>query len=442
MVASSFNSSGPFLTYLTVFKARIASLNLILPLSGFAFQSPALLARRARAILDERALLVPGDPENAPVFDYLNEKSLIGTVTRESGRYKDFTLHKTADVWGAKDRRGQPLDRLSVFKADIWLADPRIRSTVGVPTPENVNEVLELCYQLKVISKAKSTLTSAGQLAVQLRSYSSTLGIDTSNPMLLALDQIVLLRQMLHEDGLITRETLARLGPVGNRVTRDQIASQLYTIAEAAMKRAESLEAPPPVVREGREFLRLLGDTRKKKEKKDRDSSGTTKHGGPGVFEHRTAPRLEWLTDFGVLAKNNLPRNGFTYIVTGDAGLLASLLDAHVGNGMWSDNVALEYWRQSMACASLRGSLSGATPDVRQALLRGYSLMKRTIGPAPMREVCFGAAILSPKLGLRVEELSSQLVELARYEKGITLSGGRFTRAPEFVHIPPEMLPR
>lgn len=444
MAASSFSASSPFLTYLTVFKSRLANANIVVPLSGFAYQSPALLARRTQEKLSERVTLDVNDPSNLHVFKYLLEKHLVGSASRESGRYRDFTLHIEGGALRASDRKDQPVQRVSVFRTDIWLAHPYVRSTVGVPTPENVGEVLELCYQLKIISKTKSTWTPAGHLEVQLRQHSGALGFDVRNPMVLGLETPVLLRQVLQEDGIMLRELLGQLGPPGSTVTRDQIASKFLALAEAALKRVEGLNPSPPVMKEGREFLRLLKQTTARRvtkvQQEERGPNGGAKKGGPGVFEHRTAPRLEWLVDFGVLSKDGLPKNGFTYSVTSDAGQLLQILDRNLGERNWPDNSALEYWREATFFAPLRGLLPRI--DVRGSLLLGYGLMKRPIGPAPIREVCFGAAVVSPTITLGVEALSSHLVEWAKEESRVTLSGGRFTRAPEFVHISSDLVGR
>jgi hypothetical protein len=66
--------------------------------------------------------------------------------------------------------------------------------------------------------------------------------------------------------------------------------------------------------------------------------------------------------------------------------------------------------------------------------------MRRAIGPAPIREVCFGAAALTAATTLGVDILVSTLLEWAKEDGRVTLSGGRFTRAPELVHITSELL--
>src|SRR5688572_3854615 len=111
MAGSSFSGSSPFLTYLTVFRSRLANANLVLPLSGFAFQSPALLTRRTKEMLGERTLLELAEPANTIVFQYLLDKNVVSSTGREKGRYKEFTLRSEGDTWEAKDRRGQTLQR-------------------------------------------------------------------------------------------------------------------------------------------------------------------------------------------------------------------------------------------------------------------------------------------------------------------------------------------
>src|SRR5262249_2300164 len=140
-----------------------------------------------------------------------------------------------------------------------------------------------------------------------------------------------------------------------------------------------------------------LKDTSAKRARKDKErekSEGRSSAAGPGVFEHRTAPRLEWLGDLGALTKQGLPKNGFSYFVTPDAKVLLDSIDQHLSTDDWPDEAALRYWRNASLWESWRRALPAM--DLRRAILRGYRLMERAIGPAPIREVCFGAAVLAP----------------------------------------------
>jgi len=390
-------------------------------------------------MLSERRVLELAEPGNENVFQYLLDKNVVSSTSREKGRYTEFTLRSEGEVWRAKDRRGQPLQRIPVFQTDIWLADPRVLSTVGVPTPDNVNEVLELAYQLKLISKAKSTWTAAGHLASQLRQHTLSMG-SPDNPMLLGLEGVVFLRQVLQEDGFMLREILASLGTPGTRVTRDEVSSKLLQLAEAALRRVEALRASPPAVKEGREFCRLLRETHdRRNQKKGRAGQpDVEKKGGPGVFEHRTSPRMEWLVDFGVLTKEGLAKNAFSYRVGGGIGVLVRAIDDSLGDPLWPDNAALRYWRESSIYEPLRKLRPQA--DLRRSLLLGYGLVKRSVGPAPIREVCFAAGLLCTSGEIAVDKLAVELVEWSKSESRITLAGGRFTRSPELVYLSPELL--
>ena len=104
-----------------------------------------------------------------------------------------------------------------------------------------------------------------------------------------------------------------------------------------ALDCAKDLRLAPPVLAEGKKFLSLL--TKKPKAKVGQAS------GGPGVLEHRVSPRLEWLTDMGVLSKQDLPRNGFEYLVTPDAKVLLDASERGLGSRFWAENVALSYSR-------------------------------------------------------------------------------------------------
>src|SRR2546425_748298 len=174
---------------LTVFKSRLGAVNIVLPLTGFAYQPGLALSRRLKERLSQSVAVDVSDPGALPILEYLVEKNLVSAGGRKTGRYRDFSLIETADGWQAFDRAGAPLRQVPVFQTDIWLADPAIESTIGVPTPENSDEVLELCFQLSLLSRSKSTWTAAGQLVNGLRDRSPT---PSQNPMRLGLEVVPL----------------------------------------------------------------------------------------------------------------------------------------------------------------------------------------------------------------------------------------------------------
>lgn len=426
MGALSSKGQAPFLTYLTIFKSRLGAVNIVLPLASLAYQPVPTLSRRLREKLSHVVEVNLKDAQVHPLFEYLVEKKLIGAGGRKSGRYADVSLTKTGSSWTAIDRSQSPLERLSVFQTDIWLADENIPSTVGVPTAENAEEVLELCFQLSVLSKTKCTWTSAGQLIQGLRMRTPS---PSANPMLLGLEVVPVLRQIVEKDGLILRELLRHLMGLTGPVTRDAVALDFAGIAERAQEFAKGLRLPPPVLAEGKEFIGLLKRTTAKRAEASR---------APGVLEHRVSPRLEWLTDLGALEKRGVPKNSFSYSSTSDARVLLALLDHAPGTPSWPDDVALGYWRGSQCLGPLRAKVSKL--DLNGALRLGYAIMQRSVGPTAIRDVCLAAGVLAPGLSLSAEGFSASLLEWAKKESGITVSGGRYTRKPELIHMAPELL--
>src|SRR4051812_6729013 len=103
MAGSNFKVSAPFLTYLTIFKSRLGMVNVVLPLTNFAYTPAETLLRRARKALEERQELQLQDARNWPIFEFLVEKGMIGAKLRKAGRYQNQTLTKLSR-WHSTDR--------------------------------------------------------------------------------------------------------------------------------------------------------------------------------------------------------------------------------------------------------------------------------------------------------------------------------------------------
>lgn len=423
MVASN-SDQAPFLTYLTVFKSRLAAANIVLPMTGLAYVPEQTLSRKLKQKLSETVELEVSDPHSRFVFEYLVEKRLVGAKGRSEGRYAGVTLDKKGERWEARDDNG-PLSRITVYKMDLWMADPEVASTIGVPTPDNSGEILELSYQLQLISKVKNTWTAAGQLAHGLRERSPA---KSENPFALGVESAALMRQVLSRDALVLVELLRETRELRS-FTRDAIALKLPSLVERAMDAARQQMLPAPILAEGKRFLVLLRKTARNREKAST---------APGVLEHRTSPRLEWLVDFGAYSKPGV-RNAFEYSPTSDAAVLLELLEKATGDHA-SDEVAIGYWRRSMRWSRMWESFPAM--DLYDALLAGYRLMERSVGPAPIREVCFAAAVLAPRLKQTHAQITEALLEWAATTTGITVSGGRYKRSPELVHISADLTGR
>jgi hypothetical protein len=152
--------------------------------------------------------------------------------------------------------------------------------------------------------------------------------------------------------------------------------------------------------------------------------------GAPGVLEHRVAARLEWLVDLGALNKDGLPKNGFTYRCSPQLPKYLQEMEAFVTGSRTSDDVALALWNFGPARPVIEASLS-----IRQALAEGYNLMKRSVGPAPIREVVLGGAALTGGQ-FKPSELTQALLEWASTDSSaVSISGGHYRREPEMVYL-------
>lgn len=422
--------AAPFLTYLTVFKARLGVANLVLDRTGFENQPDATLSRRLEAVLQASEKLSPADPKNAAFFAYLKEKGLIGPSARRTGRYASYRgLAPDGEAWKVMDRRGEAIADVVAFDTDRWLANPEVPSTVGVPTPENVGEAIELVFQLGLLTRAKNTWTAAGQLTHGLRERFPEAVADISNPFLLGVETIALLRQVISVDGLLLREVARAIVDTHSPlVTRDDVVGLFPETVERAVTAARGSHVYRTRLPEAVTFLALI----RRSARQVPSGRGREATRGPGVLEHRSAARLEWLTDWGYLRKSGLPKNAFQYEVSDSLGELLDDLDAYVGDGNWAEEVALSQWRRNPHWSNLRQLVGiGA---LENAFHGAYGLMHRRIGPAPLREVAFAAALLSGGQSTFRGAVDA-LISFAGLTPGVSLAGGRYRRSPENIFI-------
>lgn len=431
MVASNF-SSAPFLVYLTVFKSRLGTLNLVANQTSWAFTPAVTLERALRAVVSEREKVDLFSRSSQDLREYLKLKKLIGATKPIKGRYSDWH-------WGTNGSslvfRGVESPDLTAYKIDLWFADPRMRSTIGVPTAENVNEMIELSHQLRIISRTKNSLTSAGHLMIAMRGQLPNLD---DNPFVLGPEAIIMLRQIMTEDSLVMVEILDAAIALGPQITRDSIAMRLPELVAAAQKKAKLLRFSPPVLAEGKKFVDVLRETARKsvqrQKRASRTENGTLESRGPGVLEHRTAPRLEWLTDIGAFTKDGIPSNSFQYSVTEDATLLRDILHSVSNAELGADEAALRYWMTSNLFRPMRAQVL-TSRDPLSAFCRAYSTLQRAVGPVPLGDVAFLTAFFLSAGDHTVASARKFITDLGSSEKGITFSGGRYTRGADLIHV-------
>ncbi len=421
------------LEYLTVFRARLGAVNIVLGLTALSHIPEETLVRNVKKILNARTPLTLDDAKNDTIFEYLKDKGLIPDNHASTGRYEGYALRKQQTSWRALDKRGNILDELPVFRTDIWMANPLIRSTIGVPTPDNAKEIIDLAFQLRLLSRGKTTWTAAGYLIERLRTHDwgAANPNNADNPFLLGIEAPAILRQVVELDGFLLRELLRSVISLSEEragiVSRDDVSKCFSDIVSRAVE-SLSKHCSSTVLLKAKQF-------RKQIEQTSRRNSARTK--GPGVLEHRVSPRLEWLVDFGYLSKEGLPKNGFTYRFESPARSLLADLDAFAGSEHWAEKVALSQWATNPIWESWR--LVASVSELTTALFKAYELLRRPIGPLPLNDIVFvSSMLLRGRVGY--SEVQTRIVDFAQENKGVTLSGSRLHRGPQNIYIPDKLL--
>jgi len=359
-------------------------------------------------------------------LQYLLDKKLIGPHVRGSGRYRGTALAQDKfGAWVADFYPGGKVSRLPVFQTDIWMSHPDVPSTIGVPTPDNLEEVVDFTFQLRLLDRSKNAWSSDGHLVNGLRGLTSSYLGDPLNPFLLGAEALGLLRCLIERDGLLLREMCRYLQHL-DVVSRDDVATALPAIAEDALASAVALKLKPEAIKAGRRFVADISKTNAEK-----------KSSAPGVLEHRSSPRLEWLTDLGFLSKDGTQKNRFEYRVTDRLAPFVDLLDATLEAGDdWSATVAVSVWKSSNYWTHLREAVSCV--DERTALYTAYNVLRRPIGPAPLRDVIFITGLLLENQN--DGNLADRVIQLTNETPGASLSGGRTTRSPQNIYMTDESL--
>lgn len=407
----------PFLSYLTIFKARLGNLNLVLGLTSLGFQPGPTIERKLREALSKKVVVGKDEASYKAMLAYLLEKNLVSSTPRSKGRYRSVCVK--ADQSISVD--GAPTSSVPVFETDYWLATAAATSTVGAPTLENLSEILEMAYDLRIISRTRNNWTVAGQAAAAFREHFSK---GETNPYNLGAEAVLYLRQVLAEDGPVFAAVVDALANGPSRFRKERVISAFPTYIKAVNDRIQTLpNFSPPQKTASKAFAKLI----------DRAGAKQSEGKVAGVLDHRVSPRLEWLADLGALSKPS-HRNAFEYVTTEDLGNLTRALGGlESSDKFWAEDAALRYWRTATHFSRFREQAS--TLSIRDALKSGYSLVQRSIAPTSIREVCFCAGILTPSLPATMSEFYKELIAWALSDKSVAISGGRYSRQPELVQI-------
>jgi hypothetical protein len=421
----------PFLTYLTVFQSRLGLLNLVLNVTGPGRQPEAALLRKLRDEVTKKETVDLNEGRAQSVLGYLEQKGLVTQKLQEKdrARYKGLVMRKEPDGRRLLNAEGGEVRQLGLFLVDSWLVNPGVPSTIAVPTEENVAEVLNLSYLLRVLFRSKNNWTPAGHTIRSLRSPPEAAPDDTTaNPFLIRGEWAALLRQFIEVDGVLLRELLRELVSMPGRVTRDEVALRFRDIVQRAVDSTDNLSVSPVDRRKTREFALLIEKTAAKRKQMSR---------APGVLEHRVSPRLEWLVDLGYLHKDPEQRNAFSYEVGEGALDLLRDLDMAWGEPDLAESVAIRQWITSDCAAKLHPCVP--TEPFPQAMRSAYRMLRPRIGPVALNELAFVTSLLSAP-NRDFSPARDEILEWARSTDGINIGRGRYARSSLTIHISDDVL--
>ncbi|MGC4109610.1 MAG: hypothetical protein QM747_04120 [Nocardioides sp.] len=404
-----------FLRYITLFQSRLAATHLVLSVTDLSHQPKERLLRRISARVADRSEVGVASTDGESLSDYLVEKKFITKTPRKSGgRYPGLVRGHL----GLVDESGAPLDVIDAYLVDVWMSDPRVRSTVGTPTVENAGEYLQLAMNLGLVSAAKNTWTSAGQLVVTARNSGSA-----GNPFIPGSDGPVLLRQIIAVDGLILKPLLNLVSGRTDGFRRGEIALEFGTVVGEAVSALGAQTTDRGALREAREFEAMIRKTAEARE---------SMSAAPGVLEHRVTPRLEWLAELGYLDKDG-SRNSFQYVPNSSTRRLSERLRTTGDDPVNAELVASLEWRSNPIWTD---AIEGFSRVPRaEAVLDAYSRLRRRIGPSSIRDVAFLACLVSEE-PLDYSDAIELLTQVATETPGASLSRGRYGREAVNVFIP------
>jgi hypothetical protein len=413
------------LTYSTIFRSRLGVLNIALGCSDRSFAARAKIRRNLESKLKGTKLVKSSDPTWGPLLAYLVDKGFVSSAREGGSKYKLRYEREPAGTIRVFDQKDTPITEASFSIADVWLSDSRVRSTIGAPTADNVDEILDFAFQMQILSAAKGSWTSAGKLAADLRALEAQ-GNHETNPFIFGPEVAVFVRALFQVDGWTLKSMIGRLESLGSPFRREDMIVHFGEIVDEVGSIVKSAVRDKELLVRFANFRDLI-----QKNMRKRTDKSPTETMSLGVLEHRVSPRLEWLTDIRVLAKQQ--KNAFSYSVGEDCDAFARAAE-HAGESVESrDEAALRFL---VGSSWGRRELSHLVEsDPFRAMMRSYALVRPPVGPARIDDVCFVAGLFLRGSNRSIDLCHNYVLELARQYQEITISGDRFSRAPRLVHV-------
>jgi len=73
--------------------------------------------------------------------------------------------------------------------------------------------------------------------------------------------------------------------------------------------------------------------------------------------------------------------------------------------------------------------------DPQTALRQAYADLRPSVGPVAIKDLCLVAGMRLLDKRWKTSALEAELLSMAQSDKAINISGGRYKRSAEFVHI-------
>jgi hypothetical protein len=355
------------------------------------------------------------------IAKYLNQKNQINQKTKTSGRFSGLRYTKDGRIVDSNE--SEP-ESIVVTTSELWMTDPEVRSTTAAPTVDNLDEYIRLANELGILSVTQWNRTCIGLMCQCLREYGC---YHERSPLVLGLEGVVFLASLIDADGLCLEHIAQFACALPQPFRKETVAERLPVIYRDVFDELSKRRLSPKVLAQCKDDIEPV----LKKAGKKGESFGAA--------DHRSTPRLEWLVDFGCLAKKPMPLNGFDYTVVEDCGVFVDCLrklrlDSH---RLAARNAAVGFYRGSSRFRAIRERC--AVLPISQSVAQAYRWVRPPIGSVPMGVLCLSACLLT-KEAILPSDVEAYLVDLVRRDDRARTSGGHYQRDLENIWLDPRLV--
>ena len=393
--------------YTNVFRSRIAHGNLVARHNDNRQKDLSIIERRIQGRAFRIEDISSDDKSWKSVITYLVDKGFLGKKPKKSGRYKGmFVREESGELFVYRD--DEVMTKIPITLVDAYFSDLRVRSTVGVPTSENLGEAVGASIDFGFCNKRGQNL----RLADLMLGITSLVGQSEENPYVVDKLDILYFYSIIRSDFFVFLSICQRIRGESEFDRNDMIHS-FPEVVNGAVGIAERYFPRRSVMRTLKKYSRLMETSLLK--------FGDEKMRGPGVLEHRLTPRLEFLVDIGFLRKND-KRNSFSYHVEDSCKEFVERIHG-TENKLDFINVMRAY---------IFSRLGGDVPIDFSDIARVYNEIGPRVGSISIEHLAI--AVLSVHRTADVQSFFDSLFAKG-HEKYVRFTGGRYNRSAEYVWI-------